>query len=146
VLKAAVKDGKDFLSASDMISPAQVAEGMTARIRDAFQKARRGVAPDYLEAQTERALLERRAYQRRQVLGMTAIRGLLHSAISSSIRPAPVYLPEDIAKKLPLFSRFRARMIAELYLQEDQYEAHPGALKALALGRVAATPERGERR
>jgi hypothetical protein len=144
-LKAALKDGRDFLATPDLICPPIVVEGMTTRIREAFQKARRGVAPDYLELQTERALLERRAYQKRPVLGMTAIRGLLHSATSSAVKPAPVYLPEDLARQLPLFSRFRARIIAELYLQEDQYESHPGALKALALGRVAAAPEREKR-
>jgi hypothetical protein len=68
---------------------------------------------------------------------MNAIRALLHTTTGqSSIKPAPVYIPEDIAKKLPLFQRFRARVIVELYFQEDQYEAHPAALKVLALGRV----------
>ena len=45
------------------------------------------------------------------------------------------------AKKLPLYQRFRARLIVELYFQEDQYETHPAALKALAIGRLQQYPE-----
>jgi hypothetical protein len=92
--------------------------------------------------QTERALIEGRHYQKRQVLGMNAIRALMHTTTgNSSVKPAPVYIPEDIAKKLPLYHRFRARLIVELYFQEDQYESHPAALKALAIGRIQQYPE-----
>ncbi|HSN98922.1 MAG TPA: hypothetical protein VLS89_11575, partial [Candidatus Nanopelagicales bacterium] len=137
----AVREAREFLAAADQLCPPSVVEGYTARVRDAFQRSRRGVGPDYLDTQMERALLEGRHYQRRQVLGMVALRALLHPA-SGSARQAPVYLPEDIAKKLPLYTRFRARLVAGLYLQEDQYEQHPAALKALALGRLAPAPDR----
>ena len=35
-----------------------------------------------------------------------------------------------------MFARFRARLIAEAHLQQDQYEESPVALKAVALARV----------
>ena len=46
------------------------------------------------------------------------------------------YLPADVGKKLPMFKRFRGRLIAEVNLTEDQYEAAPQALRVLALARV----------
>lgn len=141
VLKTAIREAREFLSTADLCPP-PVIEGHAARLCEAFGRSRRSLAPDVFESQIERALLEWRHYQKRQVLGMTAIRALLLSANTSTARPAPVYLPEDLARKLPMYSRFRARMVAELYLQEDQYEHHPGTLKIHALGRVQASPER----
>ncbi len=141
--KSAVKEAKEFLtSAADQLCPAALAEGHTLRIRETFQRSRRTVPADTLDLQIERVLLEGRHYQKRQVLGMNAIRALIHTTTGqSNVKPAPVYIPEDIAKKLPLYQRFRARLIVELYFQEDQYETHPAALKALAIGRLQQYPE-----
>jgi hypothetical protein len=36
-----------------------------------------------------------------------------------------------------MFQRFKVRVIAEVHLQQDQYESHPHALRAVALARVA---------
>lgn len=141
--KAAVKEAKEFLAGgADQMCPAPLAEGHTNRIRETFQRSRRSVPADTLDLQMERTLLEGRHYQKRQVLGMNAIRALIHTTTGqSSVKPAPVYIPEEIAKKLPLYQRFRVRIIVELYFQEDQYEAHPAALKALAIGRIQQLPE-----
>ncbi|AKT43479.1 DUF2169 family type VI secretion system accessory protein [Chondromyces crocatus] len=141
-LKTNLREAREFLSTPDLLCPPQVFDGHTNRIREAFQRARRGVSADYLDTQMERALLEGRHYQRRQVLGMVAIRAYLLSSTGNGARPAPVYLPEDLARKLPLFQRFRTRLIVELYQQEDQYEQHAAALKALVLGRVTLPPDR----
>jgi hypothetical protein len=54
----------------------------------------------------------------------------------------PVYLPEAAAKKLPLYQRFKARLIAEVQLAVDQYETHPAALRVLAVGRLVPAPGR----
>lgn len=141
--KLAVKEAKEFLAGgADQMVPAALAEGHTNRIRETFQRSRRSVPADTLDLQMERTLLEGRHYQKRQVLGMNAIRALMHTTTGqSSVKPAPVYIPEEIAKKLPLYQRFRARIIVELYFQEDQYEAHPAALKALAIGRMQQLPD-----
>jgi len=141
-LKGALREAREFLATPDLVCPAPITEGYTARIREAFGRGRRSVTPETFESHVERALLEGRHYQRRKVLGMNAIRAQMLTSSATGARPAPVYMADEIARKLPLFQRFRARLIAELYPQEDQYEPHPAALKALALGRVMPTPER----
>ena len=140
ILKAAIADAREFLQAPDLLSPPGVTEGFTTRIEEAFRKTRRAVPQGYLEEQTERVLLERRYYQRRSVFGGKHIRGLL--LVGRATRLVPAYFPEELAEKLPMYARFRARVLAELCLQEDQYEAHPGALRVTALARVVAAPRR----
>ncbi|HVK69508.1 MAG TPA: DUF2169 domain-containing protein [Polyangium sp.] len=141
-LKTVLREAREFLTSPDQLCPAPIVEGYTARIREAYQRGRRALGPDALDQQIERALIEGRHYQKRPVLGMTAIRAHLHTSTGTGARPAPVYLPEDIAKKLPLFQKFRARLLVELYFQEDQFEPHPAALKALAIGRVQSSNDR----
>ncbi len=140
LLKATIADAREFLQAPDLLSPPGVTEGFTTRIEEAVRKARRAVPQGYLEEQTERVLLERRYYQRRSMFGGKHLRALL--LVGRGSRPVPAYLPEALAEKLPMYARFRARVLAELCLQEDQYEAHPGALRVTALARVVAAPRR----
>lgn len=91
--------------------------------------------PGYLEAHTERRSLEQRRYRRRTMFGRTYLRALLTQAGASE--PIPVYLPEGLARDLPLYQRFPARLLAEVHLRQDQFEIHPSALKAPAVARVA---------
>ncbi|AGP42295.1 DUF2169 family type VI secretion system accessory protein [Sorangium cellulosum] len=140
VLSAAVEEAKSFLSMPHLLSPPAVAEGFTKRIEDAFARAKRSVPQAYLGEQAERVLLERRCYQRRAVFGATHLRALLQ--VGGSSRLVPAYLPEDLAKKLPMQARFRARVIAALELQEDHYEAYPAALRVTALVRLIGAPRR----
>jgi hypothetical protein len=119
-------------------------EVYTARLREAFAQPARGLPPRYLEAHTERLLLEQRHYQKRTLLGQEWIRALLTPAPAGAgaTEAIPTYLPERLAKELPMFQRFRARAIVEARLQLDQFEAHPSALRVVALGRVVPTPLR----
>ncbi len=119
-------------------------EGYTTRLREAFAQPARGLPPRYLEAHTERLLLEQRHYQKRTLLGQEWIRALLTPAAAGGAlaEAIPTYLPERLAKELPMFLRFRARAIMEARLQLDQFEAHPSALRVVALGRVVPTPLR----
>jgi hypothetical protein len=112
-----------------------VAESLTARVKEAFAQSARLLPAGYLDAHTERRLLEQRCYQRRTLLGKPWLRGLLTSPGSPA--PLPTYLPADLATVLPMYRRFKARLIVELYLQQDQHESHPYALRAVALARVA---------
>ncbi len=137
-LKAAVETAKEFLKTPDLTCSPAVAEGMTQRIRDAFGQGKRVVAPGYLDAQTERALLEQRHYQKRIVFGLPHIRCLLH--MTGSAGPVPSYIPLTVAPKLPLFQRFRVRVIATGHVAEDQNETHSTALRILALARIASAP------
>ena len=73
---------------------------------------------------------------RREVFGGAHLLGKLFLPGSSTGIPA--YLPDALAKKLPLYRRFRVRMIAEAHPQADQYEESSAALRPLALARVLA--------
>ncbi|WP_437738331.1 DUF2169 domain-containing protein [Sorangium sp. So ce1335] len=138
-LRAAVAPAHEFLKLPELRSAPAVAEGLTTRIKEAFEGKR--VAPaGYLRTQAERALLDQRHYQRRPVFGGPHLRALLQPPGSSQQLPA--YLPEALAQQLPLYQRFRARILAELHLQVDQHESHPIALRVLALARVAPLPSR----
>ena len=140
-LRAAVASAQDFLKLPDAAGVPAVAEGFTARIRDTYAIGKRTVPLPQLDTQTERALLEQRSYQRRKVLAGPHLRALLLSP-SPGASPIPTYLPAALAEALPMYARFRARLIAEVHLQVDQSETQPAALRALALVRAVPAPPR----
>ncbi len=133
LLKAAITDAREFLQAPDLLSPPGVIDGLTARVLEAFRKVRRAVSQSYVEEQTERVLLSERHYQKREVLGATFLRALVR--VAGEKEGLLVYLPEELAKKVPMYRRFKVRMIADVHPQQDQYEARGFALRALAIGR-----------
>ncbi|MFO0758099.1 MAG: DUF2169 domain-containing protein [Byssovorax sp.] len=133
-LKVSVEVAKEFLRTPGLLSSAATAEGLTNRIKDSFGAGRRMVPQGYLEQQVERVLLEKRAYSRREVFGGRFLRAFVHLGGSSS--PVPTYLPEAVAAKLPMFQRFKARMVVEVDFTVDQYESHQAALKVVALARL----------
>jgi hypothetical protein len=137
-LTAATASAKDFLSTPGLLATGTVIDALTHRLREAFLRVKRPVPADYLTVQSERALLEKRHYQKREVFSKTHLRGLFTPPGASS--PVPTYLPEEVAKKLPLYQRFSVRMIVEVHRTTDQNEVHPAALRALALGRTVAPP------
>jgi hypothetical protein len=140
-LKLTVEVAKEFLRTPGLLSSAATAEGLTNRIKESFGAGRRMVPAGYLEQQVERVLLEKRAYSRREVFGARHLRGLLHQGGSST--PVPTYLPESLANKLPMFQRFKVRMVVEVDFTVDQYEAHQAALKTVAIARLmSASPRR----
>jgi hypothetical protein len=141
-LRATIEVAKEFLKLPGLSSSPQVADGLTGRVRDAFNAAKRQVPPGYLDTQTERALVDQRHYQKRKVLGGVRQRALFSFGAGSSSTPLCAYLPEDAAAKLPLFARFKARMVVRVHPPLDQHEQGP-ALEVLALARVCAVPKRG---
>jgi hypothetical protein len=167
-LKDAIDKGKEALEAPFV--DRAVVEKLTARIREVFAQGQRPVPPGYLAAQAERALLEERRFQKRTLVGQAWIRGLMTfagasaegavsgasaggaasgasaggaaSGASAAPAPVPTYLPESLAGELPMFQRFKARLIAEARPALDQYEAAPTSLRVVALGRLIAPPRR----
>ncbi|XXT18667.1 DUF2169 domain-containing protein [Sorangium sp. So ce429] len=131
-LKGALADAEAVLQKADMPISLAVLAVLMGRIRDAFASVKRPISSADLDAQTERALLSKRRYQRREVLGGVYLRALLST--SGAKDALPTYLPEGLAKQLPMAVRFRARLVAEAYFAVDQYETSPAALRALALG------------
>ena len=138
-LRASIDVARQFLAIPGLATAPAVAEGLTKRIRDAWNQGKRMVEPGYLDAQTERVLTEQRHYQRRTVFGGPHLRALLHAGGPT---PIPAYLPESAAKVLPLHPRFKVRLVAEVHLQIDPYETHQAALRGVALARVSPLPKR----
>jgi hypothetical protein len=114
-----------------------VAQGMTLRLREAFQQVKHNLGSRYLETTAERSLLCKRRYQKRDVFGSPHVRALV---AGPSGEPVPGYLPADAATRLPLFARFRVRLIAEVNAQMDYEEQNPCALRILAIARVVPRP------
>ena len=139
-LRAALENAKEFLKAPGLSSAPAVSDGLTTRIKEAFGQGRRSVPASYVDTHTERVLLEQRYYQKRAVLGEKYLRALL--PLSGSSAPLPTYIPESVSFRLPMYQRFRARLIVEVHQQEDQYESNPLALRVLALSRVTPPPRR----
>jgi hypothetical protein len=105
------------------------------RVREALSERGR-VSPGLLDAEVERLLLERRAYQRRAILGGKRIRALV--TLPGAETACPVYLPDALADVVPMFPAFEARLLAEAHAAQDRAETHPVALRAVALGRMVA--------
>jgi len=117
-----------------------VPEGLSNRIRESFAREKKSLPPDALDVQAERALLGGRHYQKREIFGGTYLRLLLR--LSSEGQPLVAYAPEDAAKKLPIFRKFRARIVGELHPSQDQYVLRHESIRVLALGTVTY-PDRG---
>lgn len=119
---------------------ADAAEGLSAKIREAWSRANRSHPAGYLDARVEAKLLEQRAYQKRSLLDGDWIRALLVSVQNETF---VAYLPVAIEKRLPLFARFSVKLLAEVYPQQDAEETAPEALKVVAIARVAPRPKVG---
>ncbi len=132
-LKEALDLAADLID-GDLVDAPEVADGLISRIREAWSRANRLLPATYLETHPERALLEQRRYQRREVLDATWIRAVL--TVHAGDLPVPTYLPIALEKRLPLFKSFAARAVVEAIPQQDQYESHPLALRVVSLARV----------
>lgn len=114
-----------------------VPESLAAALLRRLDKAA-GAGPERPEAAhaslRQELLLQRRAFARREVLGESHLRALLRSPGTAG--GVPVYLPEAATKRLPLLGCFAARLLAELHPRQEDGEAEPHALRALALARV----------
>ncbi|MEP7124024.1 MAG: DUF2169 domain-containing protein [Byssovorax sp.] len=124
-----------------------VADGMTARLKEAFAQANRSLSLTYVDSNVERILLDQRRYQKRMILGSPRLRASLVPAAADGSAGGkgagiPTYLPERLERELPMFQRFRATVIAEAQSSQDQFESHPSALVVLALGRVLSVRQR----
>jgi hypothetical protein len=117
-------------------SAPDVVEGLVLRIREAWARANRLLPRGTLEIQPERRLLQRRSYQKRELLGGCFLRALFTPTGAQT--PVPTYIPAAVAGRLPLYKHFKARAIAEALPRQDASESHPAALRVEALARVIA--------
>jgi hypothetical protein len=137
-LRETVDEAPELLAEPALRTSPDAAGEMTQRIRGACADDEAVNGP-VVAARVERMLLDRRSYQQRSLLGGTWIRAL----VTTSDTTLPCYLPEVLALATPLFSTFPARIIAELHPRQDQFEDHPKALRAMALGRIITLEEAG---
>jgi hypothetical protein len=140
-LQATVSAAKEYASLPGLLPTPAAVEALARRIREAFARVPRGVPADFLDAQTERALLEHRKYQTR------AFHGAPHLRISLRQRgdetPLLAFAPTDVATKLPLERQLTARLVVEAHVFSDQYDPHPIALEILAVARRVPRPDQG---
>ncbi len=139
-LRATLEIGRRFLRTPGLSASPQVSVNLTNRIRDAFAKEKPTTGAEFLDLQTERVLLKERHYQKRELLGDDHLRFLFH--VSGSKDPLIGYLPMKVASKLPMFKRFKGRLLAEAHLVEDQYDTQPSCLRVVGLVRVAEMTRR----
>ena len=136
-LKAAVDAAREFLAWPGLTSaPPSVTLAHRERIREALGREKKSLPGGFLEQETTQVLLRGRHYQKRAVMGEENLRFLLRTRGEEGTLVG--YLPAKLAKDLPMFQRFSARLLAEVRLGEDQYETSKLALRALALARVEA--------
>ncbi len=135
-LAAAVAAAVEYVRLPGLLATPSTLEALARRIRAAFARVPRGVPADFLDTQTQRALLEHRRYQTRVFHGAPHLRIPLHAEGSSSL----VFAPVDLAMSLPLQLQLGARLIVEAHLFADQYDPQPFALQLLAAARRVTLP------
>lgn len=134
-----LKDAVDAAQAAltgDAKPPARLIESLLGQLRQVFTQTNRSLSSDYLESSVQELLLEQRQYTKRTVLGGPRLRALFVPA-GGGTHAMPAYLPEQVRDRLPLFERFRVRMLVEPHPQQDPNETVGLALVALAIARVA---------
>ncbi|MEZ4293829.1 MAG: DUF2169 domain-containing protein [Polyangiaceae bacterium] len=133
-LKTELSLVRDFLASPELSCAPPMVEALSARLWEAFSKAKRAVPADTLKAHAASMLLQKRKFQRREVFGGNHLRAVLHAGAGGG--PFPSYMPASLAPILPMFQRFRVRLFAEVHMTMDQHEACPTALRVVALARV----------
>jgi hypothetical protein len=119
------------------VLPLAVAARLEGAVQGAFRAKERALSPRDLTLAVERALIEQRAFARRDVLDGPHVRAELTCGDAT---PLVVYLPEAAARALPLARKIRARLLVEVRPREDDQEACPIALRARALARLHHIP------
>ncbi|MFO0588166.1 MAG: DUF2169 domain-containing protein [Polyangiaceae bacterium] len=120
-LKETMEWVKEMLQTPGFESAVGVADGVMAKLADAFGEARRALPPGYLDSHVERSLLQRRCYQKRNLRGAEHLRATLR--VSPGNEPVAVYVPVAAATLLPMFRSFRVRILAEARPPQEPGEA-----------------------
>ncbi len=126
------------LAKTELQGSPRVAEELCLSLQQAWSQANKVLPDAHLTQQVERALLARRCYQRRELLGAPWIRAVLTPSptAAADAMPVPAYLPASASARLPLARAFPARLLARVLPQQDPYEASPVLLCVDAVARV----------
>ncbi len=133
-LNQAIEKARRFIEAPGLLVAPAICADATARIRDAFVKEKKQLPADFLDAPIEEALLLGRRYQMWRTLGETHLRCWLSTP--KETQPFVVYLSVEAAQKLPLFKRFRVRLLAEVHPAQHRSEVPGKTLRVIAIARV----------
>lgn len=134
-LQAAVDTAQKLLQTAWLTAGAsEIAQNLTAKVKEAFGQAGRAVSPRYLDHHTERILLQQRAYQKRTILGKSSVRGVL--TVPGAKEGLPVYLPEDAAKELPALLRFQVKLMGEARSRMEEDEERAVCVRVVGMGRL----------
>ena len=143
-LKAALARVDKLAGAPVLANDQRAIDSITDDLLKCYADAGRDLKLEYVEQAAERSVLEQRRYHTRMLLGGEHIRASLSfdgpGSAAAGEAPVPTYLPIALKSELPLLDTMRARLIAELNVRQDQFEAHPLALRVVALGRIIETP------
>jgi len=134
-LGSVVAVARELLATPGADSASGIPAELVMHIQQAVVSSEGGLRGADLERRVLRSLLEGRHYQQRRILGEVHLRALLHMGMPE---PVVAYVPSAARDLLPLFQRFRVRLLAELCPQQDENEATPSALRVLALGRLVS--------
>jgi hypothetical protein len=138
-LKESVDAVTELLKTPYLQGSGGVVQKIQQQLQEQLTQTNRTLPPNYLDLHVERALLEQRKYQKRKVFGEPHLRALLNCG---GTQPIPAYLPEALAEQLPMMASLRARLIAEVVPQQDQYESSPFALRVSAVARLIRVDRR----
>jgi hypothetical protein len=138
----AIGHAEEMLATPVEASPT-IARAVGDQLRRAWRECNRMLPADHLDNTVERALLCARAYDSRQVLDATFLRGLAREGGGDAPKPGdpprreiPTYLPESISKRLPLFRQLNVKMVADVLPRQDGEEASHVCLRVVALARA----------
>lgn len=137
-----IQHAEDMLQAPIEAVP-DVARRVIDQLRAAWTEAKVNMPPTYLDQTAERVLLTERAYDRRELLAATWLRTTLTEDTGRGRVTVTAYLPADIAKRLPLFPTFDARIIADALPRQDSQETPSVCLKVVAIARVIPDTQPG---
>lgn len=115
-------------------------DALLQRVRQAFAQANRVLPADYLESTVQQTLRDARRYVERDVFGGPHLLARIQPGTGAA---TAVYLPAEVATRLPIAPRFRARLVTEPHPQQHGADGDGAVLRALALGRVFAQRPRG---
>ena len=133
-LKETVDNVNELLKTPWLESSTGVAEGLTQKIAKPSLRQTESSPASYLDTHTERISSSRGIPEANDVGASSGFRSLM-LPYSGSVA-VPCYLPDALSKQLPMFQRFKARLITEAVVQQDENEAQPIALKVVALGGI----------
>jgi hypothetical protein len=133
-LSGAVATAKEVLAVPGALS-SLVVDGCVRRLREAFPHEDPHAGFDYLERAIETDLVRCRRFQAARVFGERVARGVV--AVADG-REAPIYLPWEAVKCLPMLRSLPARILAEVRPPQEGGRRAGPALRILAVARVLA--------